>query len=88
MIRFKLRTLMIVLALGPPIISGLWFAGKFMWLVSNRLPYQVTSFAGSLFLLVAFSAVACVLPFPVAILCKWAADAIERFENHLNDTRR
>jgi hypothetical protein len=26
--RFRLRTLMIVLALGPPILAGLWIVGR------------------------------------------------------------
>ena len=26
MLRYKLRTLLIVLALGPPVLAGLWFA--------------------------------------------------------------
>ena len=30
MLRYKLRTLLIVLALGPPVLSGAWFAGVMM----------------------------------------------------------
>jgi hypothetical protein len=33
MLRYKLRTLLIVLALGPPVLAGLWFAR--IWGLAN-----------------------------------------------------
>jgi hypothetical protein len=29
--RFRLRTLLIVLALGPPVLAGAWFVGREAW---------------------------------------------------------
>jgi hypothetical protein len=32
--RFRLRTLLIVLAIGPPLLAGAWFAA--LWLTDDR----------------------------------------------------
>jgi hypothetical protein len=47
MMRYRLRTLMIVLAIGPPVLAGVWLAH--VWLIENKV--SVTSLP---ILLVAF----------------------------------
>jgi hypothetical protein len=46
MVRYKLRTLMIVLALGPPLLAGLYFWWKqvFEWTITG-MAVVIASFA-------------------------------------------
>jgi hypothetical protein len=38
--RYRLRTLLIVLALGPPVLAGAWFAARALYSYSNEI-YEV-----------------------------------------------
>lgn len=50
LMRYRLRTLLILLAIGPPVLAGTWAAGKSAIdaiLESDRLPRQTDVFAPS-----------------------------------------
>jgi hypothetical protein len=53
--RFRLRTLMIFLAIGPPVLAGVWLAH--VWLIENKVSVTILPILLAAFLIGATVAV-------------------------------